>query len=95
MAAGFTHRVTPDRLRKISASIPKVVIVTGDEDNLVAPSKSRKLKASMPEAELLEWEETGHGINLQRLRRYNELLERTWEEGKRRIEEDPEKWGVN
>ena len=95
MAAGLTHRVTPDRLQKISSSIPKVTIVTGDDDNLVAPSKSRRLKASMPEAELLEWEETGHGINHQRYRKFNELLEKTWEEGRRRIEEEPEKWGVN
>ena len=86
MAAALTHRVTPDRLASISKAIPKVVIVTGDEDHLVAPRHSRALKAAMPEAELVEWTETGHGINHQRAKRYNELLERTWEEGKRILE---------
>ncbi|TFK28647.1 alpha/beta-hydrolase [Coprinopsis marcescibilis] len=86
LAAALTHRVTPDRLASISKSIPKVVILTGDDDHLVAPRHSRELKAGMPEAELLEWQDTGHGINHQRLKRFNELLERTWEEGKNILE---------
>jgi len=94
MAAGLTHHVTPDRLRKISASIPKIVIVTGDKDHLVDPVKSEWLRDAMPEAEYLKWEGTGHGLNHQRAKKYNQLLERTWEEGKRRLEEEPAKWGI-
>ena len=58
MAAALTHHVSPARLAAISKSIPKVVIITGDEDNLVLPSHSLELKASMPEAELIQWEGT-------------------------------------
>ncbi|KAF5336997.1 hypothetical protein D9611_002917 [Ephemerocybe angulata] len=94
MCSGLTHHVSPERLRIISASIPKVLILTGDEDSLVNPANSFRLKASMPEAELVQWEETGHGINNQRARRFNEALEKTWEEGKRRVEEEPERWGA-
>ncbi|KAF8897119.1 Alpha/Beta hydrolase protein [Infundibulicybe gibba] len=82
MAAGLTHYVSPERLRSISSSIPKVVIVTGDNDHLVLPVHSQELKACMPEAELVEWEDTGHAIHAQRPDRFNELLERTFREGR-------------
>lgn len=81
MAAGLTHHCGPDRLRFISRSIPKVVIVTGDDDWLVSPYHSQELKASMPEAELVQWKETGHGIHAQRMKAFNSLLERTFREG--------------
>lgn len=85
MAAGLTHYCSPERLRLISSSVPKITIVTGDEDNLVLPRNSRRIKACMPEAELVEWEGTGHGINSQWPKRFNELLERTFWEGKQRV----------
>lgn len=86
MIAGLTHNVTPDRLRKISTSIPKVLIVTGDEDYLVDPSNSRWMKEHMPEAELVEWEGAGHGIQVQCGDRFNELLERVVREGREHAE---------
>ena len=82
MVAGLTHSVSKEKLRKISGSIPKVTIVTGDEDHLVRPSMSHALKKSMPEAELVEWEGTGHGVHAQRRRWFNELIERTAREGR-------------
>ncbi|KAF8665599.1 hypothetical protein AX16_000056 [Volvariella volvacea WC 439] len=85
MIAGLTHRVTPDRLAFISKSIPKVTIVTGDEDHLVLPVHSLELKAAMPEAELVEWKNTGHGVHIQRADWFNELVERTWREGKEKV----------
>lgn len=84
MCAGLTHHVTPARLSKISASIPKVTIVTGDQDNLVAPTNSKIIKSHMPEAEYVMFEDTGHGINMQASERYNALLERTFAEGRER-----------
>jgi len=87
MAAGLTHRVTGDRLREISRLIPKVVIVTGDEDHLVDPQRSRFIKANMPEAELIELSDTGHGIHLQRPRELNELIARAVREGRSRLSE--------
>lgn len=87
MAAGLTHRVSGDRLREISRLIPKVVIVTGDEDHLVSPQRSRFIKASMPEAELIEISGTGHGIQFQRGRELNEIIARTVREGRSRLSE--------
>ncbi|KAL0948994.1 hypothetical protein HGRIS_009093 [Hohenbuehelia grisea] len=83
MFAALGHRVTPDRLRKISTSIPKVAIVTGDQDNLVLPYHSFDLKRDMPEAEFAQWENTGHGIHVQRAEMFNALVERTCEEGRK------------
>ncbi|KIJ24781.1 hypothetical protein M422DRAFT_62317 [Sphaerobolus stellatus SS14] len=86
MAAALTHNVTPSRLHVISASIPKVTIVTGDKDNLVDPSGSFRIKAAMPEAELVQWPETGHGIHAQRPKQFNELVGRSAREAKDKLE---------
>ena len=47
MAAALTHYLSPSRLAFIGARIPKIVIVTGDKDDLVAPEGSRKLWRGM------------------------------------------------
>lgn len=86
MIAGMTHHVKPDRLNTISKSIPKVMIVTGDIDHLVAPSKSAYLKKHMPEAEFEQWEVTGHAIHLQRREKFNAMLERVFKEGEEKVE---------
>ncbi|OSX56246.1 hypothetical protein POSPLADRAFT_1050769 [Postia placenta MAD-698-R-SB12] len=75
MIAGLTHSVSPERLRTIAASIPKVLIVTGDQDNLINPSNSLYMKEHMPEAELVQWKNTGHGFQVQYRDRFHELLE--------------------
>jgi pimeloyl-ACP methyl ester carboxylesterase len=85
MAAGSTHKVSPSRLRSIALSIPKVLIITGDQDNLVNPQNSSYLKEHMPEAELVVLGQTGHGLNLQRNARFNELLEDACREGRERV----------
>ncbi|KAK0448316.1 Alpha/Beta hydrolase protein [Desarmillaria tabescens] len=82
MCAGLTHHVTPGRLRKISSSVPKVLLVTGDEDNLVKSDNTFYLKRHMPEAELVQWENTGHAIHYQRRREFNALIERIVKEGR-------------
>ncbi|KAJ6618310.1 Alpha/Beta hydrolase protein [Mycena sp. CBHHK59/15] len=84
MSAALTHHVTQERLRSISESIPKVLIVTGDEDNLVSPSNSRYIKSCMPDAEWEEWKATGHAIHVQRPSQFNQLLERVFSEGRRK-----------
>ncbi|KAG6885774.1 hypothetical protein C0993_009879 [Termitomyces sp. T159_Od127] len=85
MAAALTHHCSPERLRDIARAIPKVVILTGDDDNLVLPAHSLALQAAMPEAEYVQWAETGHGIHVQREERFNRLLERAFREGRERI----------
>lgn len=87
MAAGLTHRVTGDRLREISRLVPKVIIVTGDEDHLVNPERSRFIKANMPEAEFIEISGTGHAIHLQRPREFNGIITRAIREGRSRLTE--------
>ncbi|KAI8998792.1 alpha/beta-hydrolase [Trametes punicea] len=82
MAAALTHYVSPDRLRRISASVPKVAIVTGDTDNMVDPSNSHLMKEHMPEAELIVRKGAGHGIANQYSAWFNELLERVIREGR-------------
>ena len=85
MYAGLTHNVTPDRLCTISRTIPKVMILTGDDDNLVDPKNSFVLKRNMKDAELVQWEGMGHGITVQAADRFHELLKRTFEEGKAKM----------
>lgn len=88
----MTHKVSNDRLRKISTSIPKVLIVTGDEDHLVPIKNSKILKDNMPEAEYVQWEHCGHALHMQYRRKFNDLLERVFAEGKEKLEGSPDKW---
>ncbi|TCD65413.1 hypothetical protein EIP91_002712 [Steccherinum ochraceum] len=92
MAAGMSHHVTGDRLSKISASIPKVLIVTGDDDALVPPKNSLILKKNMPEAEYVQWEKCGHALHVQYRKRFNALVERVIDEGKKNLEASQDQW---
>ncbi|KAF8815809.1 alpha/beta-hydrolase [Phlegmacium glaucopus] len=93
MAAALTHHVSPSRLAFISTQIPKIIIVTGDEDHLVAPEGSRRLCRGMVseqdkdgkggQVELVQWEGTGHGIHVQKEREFNELIARCVREGRK------------
>jgi len=74
MCAGLTHYVSKERLQTMAASIPKITIVTGDEDNLVRPINSTILKEHIPQAELITWVGTGHAIHAQWPERYCELI---------------------
>lgn len=85
MFAGLTHHVSKHRLREISRTVPKVLIVVGDEDHLVDPGNSVYLKENMPEAEYVVFEHTGHGIHLQKPREYCELVDRVIKEGRERV----------
>ena len=97
MAAALTHHVSPSRLEFIGARIPKIIIVTGDEDCIVAPKESRRLWRGMTSndrdtdgkggqqdlrVELAQWEDAGHGIHLQKERKFNELVMRCVKEGR-------------
>jgi len=86
MWAGLTHHVQPERLAQISQTIPKVLILTGDEDHLVHTSNSAYLKKHMPEAEYIVWKDTGHIVSGQHVERFNTLLERTFVEGRAKLE---------
>ncbi|KAH9050908.1 alpha/beta-hydrolase [Lactarius deliciosus] len=87
MWAGFTHRVGAKRLAQISKAIPKVLILTGDQDHLVRPSNSAYLSTQMPEAEFVVWKDAGHVVSMQYVERFNTLLERVFLEGGARPDE--------
>ncbi|KAG8934201.1 hypothetical protein FRC01_004534 [Tulasnella sp. 417] len=89
MAAALTHYVSPDRLRTIAASIPKVYIMTGDKDNLVRPQNSHHLKLCMAEAEFEVWEHCGHGVFGQNPKRFGEKMAQVMQEGWDRRETSP------
>ncbi|KAI0302407.1 alpha/beta-hydrolase [Multifurca ochricompacta] len=86
MWAGFTHHVQPKRLVQISKTIPKVLILTGDQDHLIRPSNSAYLKKHMAEAEYVVWKDTGHVVSAQHVERFNAILERVFLEGQARLE---------
>ena len=86
MCAGLTHYASPSRLRQISACIPKVLLVTGDNDHLVRPENTYKLKGCMPEAELVQWNNCGHALHFQYQDKFNALLERVFREGRERAD---------
>lgn len=48
MFAALAHKVSPQRMSKISESIPKITIACGDEDYLVDTSCSVDLKNHLP-----------------------------------------------
>lgn len=81
MAAALTHYVSNSRLRTIESSIPKIAILTGDDDHLVDPSNSRKLSQAMPSAEYVIWTRTGHWLPSQWPERTGKFLEGVFEEG--------------
>ena len=93
MAAALTHNVSPSRLAFISARIPKIIILTGGEDYLIAPERSMRLWKGMVgeqdgkggrdlRVELVQWEGAGHGICAQKEREFNELIARCVREGR-------------
>lgn len=49
--AALTHHVSPARLQLIDDNVPKITILTGDDDNLVSPANSLFLAESMRGAE--------------------------------------------
>jgi pimeloyl-ACP methyl ester carboxylesterase len=82
VAAALTHNMTPDRLAKVSSSVPKVLILSAAKDMLIPYTEGENLKHHMPEAEYQCWEKTGHGVCGQDNGRFNQLLENVFEQGK-------------
>ncbi|KAH8984755.1 alpha/beta-hydrolase [Lactarius hatsudake] len=78
MWAGLTHHMEAERLAQISKAIPKVLILTGDQDHIIRPSNSAYLSEHMHEAEFVVWTDTGHFVHMQYVKRFNALLERVF-----------------
>ncbi|KAF8126547.1 Alpha/Beta hydrolase protein [Boletus edulis] len=82
MAALITHRMSPERLARVSASVPKVLILSATEDTIIPAAEGGNLKRRMPEAEYQCWENAGHALFSQYSKRCNQLLEKVFEEGR-------------
>ncbi|KAG6375884.1 Alpha/Beta hydrolase protein [Boletus reticuloceps] len=82
MAALVTHSMSPERLARVSASVPKVLIISAAEDTLIPAAEGENLKRRMPEAEYQCWEKTGHAVFSQYSKRCRQLLEKVFEEGR-------------
>ncbi|KDN41887.1 alpha/beta-hydrolase, partial [Tilletiaria anomala UBC 951] len=82
IAATLTHRVSNAELRhNIDAHVPRTLVLTGDDDNLVNPDNSRHLLANMPRARLVRLTGGGHALNMQFPARVNRLIEENVNEG--------------
>ena len=82
MLAALTHYVPPSSLLTIARSIPKIAILTGDDDNMVDPRNSLRIKEAMGDGVQYEvWEGTGHGVFAQWPDRTAAWLEGVFEEG--------------
>ena len=90
MYGALGHYVSPARLAKVAQNIPKVLVLTGDDDLLMNPVNSDKLverltsggKKGDTNVEFVKWEKTGHAIPSQWPERVNTLLEKVFEEGR-------------
>lgn len=87
MSAGITHKVTKDQHRLMDTRIPKIMILTGDQDDLVNPANSKELAKRMSKAEYIEWKNTAHCLHEQWPQRFNELIERVVKEGRHSFED--------
>ena len=65
MAACLTHHVPESALKTIQDNVPKVSVMTGDWDNLVAERHSHYMSRVMDKAQFREWHGAGHAIHLQ------------------------------
>ncbi|TIC28286.1 alpha/beta-hydrolase [Wallemia mellicola] len=85
MYAALGHKVSPDRMKKIDQNIPKISIVSGDEDYLVDISCSVDLQKHLPSATYTIFNDTGHGLISQRPFKFNKLVEETIAEAVKKV----------
>lgn len=76
LAAVSRHRVTAEQLAEIESSVPKIGIVTGDQDKLINPKRSQELSEMMPKAEFWLVKNAGHALPSQIATEYNEWIEK-------------------
>ncbi|KAM0789938.1 hypothetical protein ACM66B_006778 [Microbotryomycetes sp. NB124-2] len=74
LGAVFKHHVSQDRLLEIAETIPRIGIITGDQDNLVNPERSRDLHQDLPGSTLKVVKGAGHALPAQIPDEYNEWI---------------------
>jgi len=81
-AAGLHH--CPDaKLERVAADLQpaKIMVVTGDRDELVFPLRSLELSQKLPGSELIVFKDAGHLLCSQVPQQFNRLMERIIDEG--------------
>jgi len=81
-AAGLHH--CPDaKLERVAADLQpaKIMVVTGDQDELVFPLRSLELSQKLPGSELIVFKDAGHLLCSQVPQQFNRLMERIIDEG--------------
>lgn len=85
LGAVLSHSCSKDSLKKISDQLhpAKVIVMHGDEDQVIDPTRAFELHQSLPHSELFIFEKAGHAICAQLPSELNCLLERVMDEGNR------------
>jgi len=94
IVAATTHYVAPARLGRIAQTVPKVSVVSADEDYLIASagsvrlidgllgeSSGKKEGQNLTNVESVKWKNTGHAAQIQWPGKFNVMLERIFHEG--------------
>ena len=84
MKAALTHHIPDAALAQIDASVPKIAILTGDEDYLVDPRNSEYLSSRLATAQLVKFDKAGHALGNQLAGEVNRVLEEVIREGEER-----------
>lgn len=55
MSTAMTHCVSPEECARLAKEVPKILIVTGDDDNLVDSKNSYTMNELMPVSTVLKY----------------------------------------
>lgn len=83
-ADGRRHHVSVEQLGVIATTMPKVLVITGDDDNLINPQRSKELHGLLPGSEYICIEGGGHALPSQCPDEVSEILTRVFKEGRER-----------
>lgn len=81
--AAHMHYCSFDRLRRIAIDLgpAKILVMTGDSDEIILPKRSIELHENLPGSELIVIKNAGHALTYQISGELNAILERTMNEG--------------
>lgn len=81
--AALFHSCSPQALSRLRSMLgpAKVMILTGDMDELMSVEKSVELHQDLPGSELVVWSGGGHALCAQMEKDHNLLIERVMREG--------------
>ncbi|PRP84561.1 hypothetical protein PROFUN_05896 [Planoprotostelium fungivorum] len=84
LSAVTTHRTTDEELIVMRDSGVPIMIMTGDEDYLVDPQNSEEMNTVLRPVQYIVMKATGHGINAEKSKEFNEAMFAHVERGEER-----------